>query len=304
MSLPQRHSNAGARDILIGATFMVVGVSTLPAMNALAKYLTTEVPLSQVVWARFLGHLLWMGVLFGPKLGASLFKTRFPREQGVRSVVFFVSNLCFISALPNVELATASAIMFSTPILVVALSGPMLGESISLWRWMAVAVGFAGAIVIIGPYGEFFDPGAAMVLVSAACFAFYQIWTRKLANRERPETMIVYTSLVGAVATTLVCPWFAVAPSGWLPIGAMAGVGLLGGIGQYCIIRALERAPASFISPLGYAELVSATVFGYVVFSEVPGANTWYGAAIIIISGLALVYGETLRRRLANNASR
>jgi drug/metabolite transporter (DMT)-like permease len=282
-----------SREVLIGVGFMLIGVSLLPAMNTAAKYLATDYPLWQVVWARFLGHLLWMTLFFGPRLGVALYRTAHLKDQMVRSIIFLASNALFISALPHVGLATASAVMFTTPLIVVALSAPMLGERIGVWKWSAVAVGFAGALVIIRPGTRLFEPAALLVLGSACCFGLYQLWTRRLATRERPETMIVYTALAGAALTTAIVPWIAIGPRSGFDLAAFAAVGLLGGTAQNCIIRALQRAPASLISPIGYAELLSATMFGFAVFGDIPDRYTWLGAALIIASGLFMVYGAS-----------
>ena len=274
---------------------MILAVSLLPAMNAIAKSLIFEFPIWQVVWARFLGHLLWMTLLFAPAAGFALFRTVNRRAQVTRSLIFFASNALFITALPHVKLATASAIMFTTPFIVTALSGPLLGERIGPWRWCAVAVGFAGALVIIQPGTDVFNAWTLLTLGSACCFGFYQIWTRKLATRERPDTLIVYTALAGAVSMTLVAPWFSEMPTHagqWL---AFAGIGLLGGLAQFFVIKALQHGPASVISPFGYAELLSAVAFGYVVFGNLPGPSTWYGAALIMAAGLLIVYRERPR---------
>ena len=281
----------GSREILVGVGFMLLGVSLLPAMNTAAKYLAADYPLGQVIWARFLGHLLWMTLFFGPRLGIALYRTLHLKDQMVRSIIFLVSNALFIAALPHVGLATASAVMFTTPLIVVALSAPVLGERIGWWKWSAVAVGFLGALVIIRPGTRLFEPAALLVLGSACCFGFYQLWTRRLATRERPETMIVYTALAGAALTTLIVPWIAIAPQSTFDLGAFAVLGLLGGTAQYCIIRALQRVQASVISPIGYAELVSATIFGFAVFGDIPDRYTWMGAALIIASGLFMIYG-------------
>jgi len=275
---------------------MILAMSLLPAMNAVAKSLTLGFPVWQVVWARFLGHLLWMALLFVPAGGLAIFRTANPRDQATRSLIFFASNALFITALPHVALATASAIMFTTPFIVIALSGPLLGERVGPWRWGAVAVGFAGALVIIQPGGEVFNVWALLTLASACCFGFYQIWTRKLATRERPDTLIVYTALAGAVTMTLVAPWFSEMPTHagqWL---AFACVGLLGGLAQFFVIKALQHGPASIISPFGYSELLSAVAFGYLVFGNFPGPATWYGAALIMGAGLFMVYSERPRR--------
>ena len=280
-----------------GIAYMVIGVSLIPMMNAVAKSLSAEYPITQVVWARFLGHLLWMALFFGPVVGAALLRTNRPREMLGRSLVFFGSNFLFIVALPHVQLASASAIMFTTPLIVVALSVPLLGERVGPWRSAAVVAGFCGVVVIVRPGTGVFHPAAILMLSASVCFALYQIWTRRLARYERPETLIIYTALVGSVVMTLVAPWSARPPEDFADMLRFAGIGLLGGAAQYLIIRALQRAPASVVSPLGYSELIGAVALGYLLFGDLPDRYTWLGSAIIIASGLLVVYRENVLRR-------
>ena len=288
----------GARtDSTTGILYMVVGVSLIPVMNAVAKSLAADYPMTQVVWARFLGHLLWMALFFGPVVGAALLRTNRPYEMLGRSLVFFASNFLFIAALPHVQLASASAIMFTAPLVVVALSVPLLKERVGPWRTTAVVAGFCGVLVVIRPGTTVFEPAAILIMTAATCFALYQIWTRRLARYELPQTLIIYTALVGAIIMTLVAPWTARAPDDLADVAKFASIGLLGGAAQYLIIRALQRAPASVVSPLGYSELIGAVALGYLVFGDLPDRYTWIGSAIIISSGLLVVYRENLRHR-------
>ena len=284
--------NAGA-----GIAYMLLGIVLLPVMNAIAKSLAADYPLTQVVWARFLGHLVWMSLFFGPFLGLALLRAHRPREMIGRSFVFFASNFVFIAALPHIQLATASAIMFTTPLVVVALSAPLLNERVGPWRSAAVLVGFCGALVIIRPGTDVFQPAALLTLLSAICFAGYQLWTRRLGQHERPETLIVYTALAGAVVMSVAGPFGARPPDDIVDWLKFAGVGLIGGAAQYFIICALQRAPAFVVSPIGYAELITAAAFGYAVFGDLPDRYTWMGAALIVGSGFVVVWREGARRK-------
>ena len=285
------------RDAVAGIAYMLLGASLLPVMNVLAKSLAADYPVTQVIWARFLGHLVWMTLLFGPTFGAALLRTRRPGEMFGRSLVFFASNCLFIAALPHVQIVTASAIMLTAPLIVVALSAPLLKERVGSWRCLAVAVGLCGALVIIRPGTGVFQPAAVPILAAAACLAAYQLWTRRLIPHERPQTLIIYTALAGAALMTVIAPASARLPGDLADVMKFAGVGLVGGAAQYFVVRALHRAPASVASPIGYAELVSAAVFGYAVFGDVPDGPAWLGAALIIGSGLVVVYGERKLRR-------
>ena len=294
MSFPAR------RELLVAVAFMVLGASLIPAMNALAKYLASDYPVWQVVWARFLGHIIWMMLFFWPRRGFAILRTARPTTQAVRSLIFFVANVCFITALPFVDLATASAVMFTAPIIVTALAVPLLRERVGLRRWTAVAIGFAGALVIIRPGSTLFDPWALLVLVSASYYAVYQIWTRRLTLVDSPETLIVYTAAAGALVTTVTIPWLARVPDSLGDLAAFAGLGLVGALAHLCIVQALRRAPASTVSPIGYFELVTAVLFGYAVFGDLPDAATWAGAALIIASGAWIAFRGGRSARVAN----
>ena len=187
----------------------------IPVMNAVAKTLALEFHIVQVVWARFTGHLLCVIAVFWPLLGARLFRSGHYRLQFSRSLLMFVSNTCFISALPLVTLDTASAIMMTGPILITALAVPLLGERVGWHRWQAVIIGLIGALVIIRPDPALNNTGNLLVAGSALTFAFYQIYTRKMASVDRPETLIVNTALVASIATSLLVPWYFRWPSEW-----------------------------------------------------------------------------------------
>ena len=290
-------SQAISRGAGAGIAYMMLGVGLLPIMNSIAKSLAADYPLTQVVWARFLGHLVLMSLLFGPFLGAALVRAHRPREMIGRSFVFLVANFVFIAALPYIQLATASAMMLTAPLVVVALSAPLLRERVGPWRRAAVIVGFGGALVIIRPGTGVFQPAALLALISAICYAGYQLWTRRLARHERPETLVIYTALAGAVVMSLVAPFFSRPPDDLVDGLKFAGVGLIGAAAQYFIVCALQRAPASVVSPIGYAELIAAAAFGFVIFDEIPDRFTWLGAALIVGSLLVVAYRERARRK-------
>ncbi|MCP5156130.1 MAG: DMT family transporter [Ectothiorhodospiraceae bacterium] len=283
--------------VLAGIAFMVVGTSLFPVMNAIAKSLAGEFPLWQVTWARFLGHLLLMTAILCPRHGLGVFASARPGLQLVRSTVFFGSNVTFIGALPHVSLATAAAIMFTVPVIVTALSVLFLGERVGLWRWGAVACGFLGALVIIRPGSTAFEPGTLLVLGSALCYSTYQLLTRRLAAHDSAQTQILWTAVVGAVSMCLVVPFVGRMPDDALQIGQFVALGTIGAVAHLLVIQALRRAPASVIAPIGYVELVGATVLGFVVFGDLPGPTTWLGAALIVASGLVIAYREGLARR-------
>ena len=281
--------------VLAGIGFMLLGTLMLPVMNTFAKSIAAEFPLWQVTWARFTGHLLLMSLVFVPRHGWAIFKTARPGLQFARSTIFFVSNAAFIGALPLVSLATASAIMFTAPIMVTAISVLVLGERVGVWRWGAVLVGFAGAVVIIQPGSDAFEPATLLVLFSASLFALYQLLTRRLVEQDSPATQILYTALVGSVVTSFIVPFVGRVPDQSFHWLSFVAVGSIGALAHLLVIQALRRATASVVAPFGYIELLSATILGFLVFGDLPGLTTWAGAALIVISGLVIVWREGLR---------
>jgi drug/metabolite transporter (DMT)-like permease len=283
-------------EVLRGILLMCAGVSMFPFMNAAVKLLTAGYPVSQIVWARFTGHLVIMLIVFLPQYGRALLATRRPAVQIARSVLMLVSNLVFVMAIGAVPLATASAIGFTSPLLVTALSVPLLHESVGWRRWSAVLVGFAGALLVIRPGAGFHDPAVLLLLFSSGAYALYQIATRWVSFYDGAATGIVFSALLGSLVMSTVLPFVFVWPhdiADWL---LFCCLGLLGGAGHYLVIRAFQAAPAAVIAPLGYVELIGTATLGYLIFGNFPDLWTWAGAAIIIASGLYIAMRERKRR--------
>src|SRR5436190_16110828 len=171
-------------NILRGILLMCAGVSMFPFMNAVVKLLGAHYPVAQIVWARFTGHLLVMLIVFLPRYGRRLLATRRPGVQIGRSLLMLVSNLVFVVAIARVPLATASAIGFTSPLIVTALSVPLLHESVGIRRWSAVIVGFIGALIVIRPGTGLKDPAVLLILLSSLGYALYQIGTRSVGTQD------------------------------------------------------------------------------------------------------------------------
>jgi drug/metabolite transporter (DMT)-like permease len=265
-------------------------------MNTEAKLLAGSLPVVEIVWARTLVHTLVVVTLFGPRHGWwRLFVTRRPATQLMRSLLLLVSTSFFFTAIGKVPLADATAVSFTSPLLVAALAGPMLGERVDVRHWLAIAVGFAGALVVIRPTGSATNPYLFLVLANSACYAGYQILTRRVAAFDRPETSVTYSALIGTLALSLVVPFSFTSPSSPSAWAMLATMGLLGGLGHYFVARGLTLGPASILSPFHYVQLVGAAAMGFVVFGDVPSAWTWVGAGLIIASGLYIAWREATR---------
>src|SRR5438067_10458770 len=197
VAAPQRISAARSQhDALGGILLMCGGVSMFPFMNAAVKLLGPHYPVAQIVWARFTGHLIVMLIVFLPRYGRRLLATRRPGVQIGRSLLMLVSNMVFVVAIARVPLATASAIGFTAPLIVTALSVPLLRESVGIRRWSAVTVGFAGALLVIRPGSSLQDPSVLLLLLSSVGNALYLIATRWISFYDEPATGIVFSALL------------------------------------------------------------------------------------------------------------
>ena len=287
---PDIHENRTA-----GILWMLATMFCFIALDAIMKHLLESYSLVQVTWGRFFFATVVAALACGPRIG-SLAVSQVPGQQAARSVLLMSTTAMFNAGIRTTPLATATTIMFLSPILVTLLSIPLLGEKVRLRRWIGMMFGFAGALLVVRPWDEGFGglgTGVLFLLVAALLNANYQIITRKV-RLDDPLTSLLYTAAAGAIVTTAILPWFWTWPTAvdWL---LLAGSGLAGGLGHLFLIRAFRAAPASVVAPFSYSSLVWATLFGFLVWSELPDLWTLAGAALIIGSGLYIFHRERLR---------
>lgn len=277
--------------------YMLLVAIFIPILNASAKYLAgRNYPVIEIVWWRYAGHFLTMIVFFTPRLGTRLLVASRPVLQLVRSSLLAASTLIFMSALAYVPLTTATAISFTGPFIVTALAPVLLKEPVGLVRWLFVGFGFVGALIILRPGLGAVEPAAFLVFASAFTSALYQIMSRKLASHDRAETSITYIALAGFAITTVPLPFVWATPVSALDWALFAGLGVFGGFGHYFWQRALEIAPAPFVSPFSYLGLIGAALLSIVVFGQVPDLFVWTGALIIAGCGIFMLYYEHQQR--------
>jgi drug/metabolite transporter (DMT)-like permease len=268
-------------------------------LNAAAKTLTWDLPLVELLWARTTGHLAFVVAAFGPRYGRRLFATRHPAFQLSRSLLLLGSTAFNFVALRFIDLATATTINFTAPCMVAVLAVPILGERVGVRGWLAIAVGFAGVLVVVRPGSGVAQLASLLSLGTAVCYAGYQVLTRRVLGTDPPETTVGYSALVGTAVTTLLVPFSWVTPGSWAQVGLLASMGLTGGLGHYLVARAYMWAPASVVSPFNYVQLLGAVSAGYLIFGDVPGVELWLGATLIVASGLSIAFAETRRRPAA-----
>lgn len=270
-----------------GIALLCAAVAAFACMNAMNKHLASRLPVAEVVWARYASNLVLVTALFAPRMGRRLWRTGRPRIQLVRGALLATSSFLFTSALFYLPMAETSALAFIAPIIIAAMSQPILGERVGPRMWISVMVGFSGVLIVLRPGGAVFHQAALFPLASAAAYALYQILTRKISGVEHPLTTWFYSALVGAAGFGLILPWIWTAPPD-LPTAVMlATAGMLGGSGHYMFIRAFESAPPAFLAPLQYTQMIWVVALGYFVFGDFPDPVTMGGIAVII--GAAIV---------------
>lgn len=288
-------SDSAQQNIRLGIGLMIGGTLLFTTGEAIVKHLTQDYAVTQIVWARYTFHAL-VTLLFFLRGGiARQARTRRPWLHVTRSALMLAATVLFFTALRYLPLAEAVAINFVMPALVTAFSIPLLGERVGWRRWMAILVAFAGVLVIIRPGMGAMHWAAFLPLGTAACYALYQILTRIAARTDGTNTSLFWTSAFGVVLTSAAVPfaWDAPDAAGWT---LMVALGAVYGLGHWLVIRALELAAASRLSPFLYAQIVWATLFGLVLFDQFPDAATFAGLAIVIASGLYIWRRETAGR--------
>ena len=269
---------------------MLGGASCIAIVDGIAKFLAPTINGVQVVWG-YVGasliFLLAVGLARRESL-VSLARTRRPWLQLARGASLVCSLSALFVSLRYLPLAVATTVSFTAPLIIAALSGPILGEQVGARRWAAVLVGMIGACLVVRPGTDVFHWASLLTLLGAFFFALFNIATRMLGGFDRPLTTVLYTFVVSTALVSLAMPMVWVTPTGaqWL---LFAVSGLLGFSAHFCIARSLVLADASAVAPLHYVRLVWAIAIGFVVFAHVPDAWTLAGGALIVVSGIYVV---------------
>lgn len=274
----------------MGIFYMCITMMMFVSMDTCAKYLVGLYPTMEVVWGRFVSQVLILLVVLAPRL-RTVMKTQSLPFQLVRSLFLLGATLCFFSGLNTIQVAEASAIMFTAPLMLTALAPFVLKEKVGIRRWASVLVGFAGAMIIIRPGQDAIAIGAFWVLGAAACYACYQVSTRLLSGQDSVLTTLFYSALLGAVIMSFIGPFHFQPPTS-IDLAIMGLTGLFGTLGHFCMIKALTLAEASKVAPYSYTNLIWATIIGYILFDALPDIWTFVGAGVIIASGLYIIHRE------------
>lgn len=286
-------ADQGQENRTAGILWMLATMFCFLALDAIMKLALETYPLVQVTWGRFFFASLAAAAICGKRL-PELARSQAPGVQALRSLLLMVTTALFNAGIMRAELTTATTIMYLTPILVTVMSIFLLGEEVGLRRWIGIAMGFVGALVVVSPWSGGFSSivqsGAGFFLMAAASNASYQIATRWVRGDD-PLTSLLFTAALGAIVSTAVLPFYWTWPDhwGWLLLVAS---GVAGALGHLCLIRALQTAPASVVAPYSYSSLLWATIFGFVIWGDWPAAHVWAGATLIVAAGLYIFIRE------------
>lgn len=282
-----------SKDSLRGIVLMALGMFLFSGVDTMGKFLTDTTHPVQIVWFRQLGLFLGVLVLIGVQ-GRSVLSSANPKLQIGRGVLAACSATLFIIGVGYVPLADAVAITFVAPFMVTVMGALILREPVGIRRWSAVVIGFLGTLIVIRPGIGVIHPAALLLIVAASAFALRQVLSRILAGSDRTRTTVAYTAIVSWGLLTLPLPFVWQTPSSALEFGLLLAMAVLAAFAEVLVIMALDAAQAVVVAPVQYSLLIWGTIYGFVVFGQLPDGWTWLGAAIIVATGLYTLKRERL----------
>ena len=293
MSAPSKHA------ALHGIYLKLASLVLFCTMDAMVKALGDTYGSFQLMLFRSAIALIPVAVLIWRAGGLGIVRANRPWLQAVRVVVGFGSTLGFFYVFPRMPLVDAYAISFAAPLFMVALSVPLLREPVGWRRWSAVAIGFAGVLIMLDPWGMEIHPISLILLAATFCYALSTILVRLLSRHDHDIVALFWFALACSVVSLVgaIPEWKWPAPMDWLWLTVL---GLLGGVAQILITRAWRLAPAAVLAPFDYSSIVLAVLFGYLWFQEEPSWMVWYGLPLVIGSGLYILHRERVRARERN----
>ena len=287
-----------------GIWLMIATTLVFAAQDGISRHLGTHYSIYMVVMVRFWFFALFVMAMAARSEGGlrAATSSAYPWVQLARGVILVAEIAVMLVAFVKLGLIEAHAVFTCYPLLVAALSGPILGEKVGWRRWSAILVGFVGVLIILQPGFAVFSPWALVPLLSAAMFAVYGLLTRFVARKDNTSVSFFWTGVVGAVAMTPfgLSHWTWMAPADW---GWMAILCCTAALSHWLLIKAYAVAEASAIQPFAYLQLVWASGIGFVVFGETLRVNVAIGAGIVVLAGIFTLWRQRLREKAALRAA-
>ena len=274
-----------------GIALMVLAVGIYSVMDAMVKWLGPSYPVLEIVFFRSLFAFVPIAYILRRSGSFAALRTTHPLGHAIRALTGLVSVSLFFYAYTRMPLANVVAISFAAPMLVTALSVPLLGERVAWRRWSAILIGFGGVIVMVKPDAGMFDRISVIALSATVFYALVMVFVRKLSRTESSTTIVFYYALTSTVISGLFMPFLWVMPDleGWL---LLIAVGLIGGVAQIAMTNAFRLAEVSIMAPFDYMHIIWAALLGYFIWGEMPGNSIWIGTAIVMASGIYILFRE------------
>jgi drug/metabolite transporter (DMT)-like permease len=294
----QKTRDTESGRILAGIGLVLVAVACFATLDTATKASTAGVPILMGVWFRYAFQAVATTAVLLPLHGTALLRTRHPRYQLLRGALLLVSSTLAFLSLRYMPLAEFTSIVLIAPLVITLLAATTLKEYVSPLRWVLVAGGFIGTLVILRPGGEAFSWAILLPIGLVLTNAWFQVLTSKLAQTENPLTMHFYTGWVGALIASLALPFvWATLPS-WQWWALLCLMGFMGTVGHFILILAYQRAPASTLTPYLYAQIAFAMLGGWLIFSQVPDRFSLIGISMIAVCGAAGAWLTVRERRV------
>ncbi len=274
---------------------MLLACFLFSVSDAISKLLGETMPPVEIGFFRYVVFVA-MAAGMAWQAGVNPWQVQDPVRQVVRGLALVGSGLFFIVALRHLPLADAAAVGFISPLLITALSVPMLGERVGFRRWAAVVVGLIGVLLVVRPGTGAFKPEALWVLASSSTWAVASVLSRQMAGRDHPATTILWSAVVGLILLTVLLPFQWAVPTGY-ELLLCFGLGVFASTGQILMLQSYRFAGASTLAPFIYVQLAWSTSLGWLIWGTLPDQWTWLGTAVIVASGIYTVHRERVRAR-------
>ncbi|HZN48901.1 MAG TPA: DMT family transporter [Ramlibacter sp.] len=292
-ALPLRTPHA-----LAGIALVVAASACFAALDTTTKYVSASVPLLMALWFRYMFQAVATTVVVMPVRGLAIWRTHHLPWHLLRGLLLLTSSLLAFLSLRYMPVGEFTAIVMITPLAITLLAATLLKEQVSGLRWMLVAGGFAGTLIIIRPGGGSFGWASLLPIALVASNSWFQVLTSKLARTEDPVTMHLYTGWTGTLVASLALPFvWTLLPNAWLWAG-LCFMGLTATVGHFMLILAYYRAPAATLTPYLYAQIAFAMLGGALVFDHVPDQLSLAGIVMIAFCGAAGAWLTVRERRV------
>ncbi|HEX7947314.1 MAG TPA: DMT family transporter [Phenylobacterium sp.] len=298
MTSPATH--APKQRILLGIALRVGAMATLACLSALVKWTGGRgVPVFEIILFRNLFAFVPLAIYISRTTGFEVLKTKRPWGHVLRATIGMTGMVCGFSAVQRLPLTESTALQFTSPLFMTALSALILAEPVGRHRWAAVVVGFIGVLIMARPIpGEMNVIGVALGMASALGAAGAMVAIRQISDTERGPTIVFYFTLAATVMGAVGTAFHWVIPDP-LTLAMLILAGLIGGVGQMLLTEALRNAPLGIIAPFDYTQLIWASGFGLLIWGEWPHPLTLVGAVIVAGSGVYILHRELRRFRTA-----